>query len=232
MKQAIIYSRFSPRPNAEECESCEKQEDRCREYCEQQDYEIVAYHKDKATTGGLLYRPGLDKAINSLRSGMVMVVDRNDRLARDMLVSLTIRHRIDLRDATLEYADGSPGDCTPEGELFQNILAAFAAYERGRIRARLRNWAVQKKERGEWMGRPPIGWMIDPEDSTQLVENDIERQAIVRICDLNLDGYPSGQIANILTNEFGPCRGNPWSDRTVRRLINKHYNLATLEKLT
>ena len=32
MTIAIVYCLFSPRPNAEECDSCEKQEDRCRAY--------------------------------------------------------------------------------------------------------------------------------------------------------------------------------------------------------
>ena len=221
-RQAILYTRFSPRPNADECDSCEKQEERCRVYCQNHGLDVVDCFSDKEVSGGILDRPELSKAIIALRSGMVLVVDRNDRLARDMLVSLTIRYQVDRRDATLEYADGSPDDSTPEGELFQNILAAFAAYERGRIRARLRGWAAKKQERGEWMGRPPIGWMLDPEDSTQLVENETEKQAIIRICEMKLDGHPSGYIASVLSDEFGLCRGRPWSDRTIRRLITKH----------
>jgi DNA invertase Pin-like site-specific DNA recombinase len=222
MKQAIIYTRFSPRPNAEDCESCEKQGERCRAYCELKGHQVDGYHADKEVSGGDLCRPGLQKAINALQDGYVLVVDRSDRLARDMLVNLTIRHEVARQGATIEYADGSMVADTPEGELFQNILAAFAAYERARIRDRLRKWAAKKKAKGEWMGKPPIGWQLDPENSAQLVEHVTERQAIARACILKQDGCYSAEIAGILTEEFGPCRGNPWSPRTVRRMIEKH----------
>ncbi len=222
MKQAIIYTRFSPRPNAKDCDSCKKQAERCRIYCIQQGHRIAGLFEDKAVTGGVLDRPGLSKAIAALKPSYVLVVDRSDRLARDMLVNLTIRHQVDRQGATIEYADGSPADNTPEGELFQNMLAAFAAYERARIRARLKCWAVKKKENGEWMGRPPIGWMRDPEDSTQLIKNDAERQAIIKACELKaIHDWNSNATAEFLTS-IGPCRGKPWSDRTVRRMIKKH----------
>ena len=205
MKQAILYSRFSPRPNAEDCESCEKQKERCRAFCESKGYQVDGYFDDKEVSGGDLDRPGLQKAINALQEGYVLIVDpSSDRLARDMLVNLIIRHEVDRQGATIEYADGSMVADTPEGELFQNILAAFAAYERARIRDRLRKWAAKKKAKGEWMGRPPIGWQLDPEDSTQLIEHATERQAIARACDLKQDGYPSAEIANILSAEFWP----------------------------
>ncbi len=222
MKQAIISTRFSPRPNADECLSCERQEERCQAFCKSSGYAVKAVEHDRCASGGGLNRPGLAAAINALKSGDVLVVDCSDRLARDMLTSLTIRHEVERQGATIEYADGSPVDTTPEGELFQNMLAAFAAYERARIRARLKRWAAKKKAKGEWMGKPPVGWMIDPDDSAQLIENSTERQAITRACDLKQDGYPSIVIANILSEEFGPCRGRPWSDRTVRRLVKRY----------
>jgi len=221
-KQAILYTRFSPRPNAEDCESCEKQEERCRAFCEAKGYQVDGYEHDKEVSGGDLCRPGQQKAKNALQDGYVLVVDRSDRLARDMLVNLTIRHEVERKGATIAYADGSMVADTPEGELFQNILAAFAAYERARIRDRLRKWAAGKKAKGEWMGKPPIGWMRDPENSAKLIEHSTERQAITRACDLKSRSYTSIEIADILSREFGPCRGNPWSDRTVRRLVRKY----------
>lgn len=221
-KQAILYTRFSPRPNADECESCEKQEERCRAYCEAKGYQVDGYEHDKEVSGGVLDRPGLSKAIDALKPGSVLVVDRSDRLARDMLVNLTIRHQVERQGATIEYADGSMVADTPEGELFQNILAAFAAYERARIRDRLRKWAAGKKAKGEWLGKPPIGWMRDPEDKTQLIKNTHERIVIKAACSRKATGCSSGEIAKYLDSCYTPCRGKPWAPRTVRRMIEKH----------
>lgn len=218
-KQAIIYTRFSPRPNAENCESCEKQFHRCDVYCAQNGYDVPILYEDKAVSGGDLNRPGLSKAIAALKSGYVLVVDRSDRLVRDMLVNLTIRHEVERQGATIEYADGSMVADTPEGELFQNILAAFAAYERARIRDRLRKWAAEKKEKGEWLGKPPIGWLVD---SGKLIPSTHERQAIRLACELKACGIKSDMIAIELTKHHGLCRENPWSPRTIRRMIKKH----------
>ncbi len=113
-KQALIYTRFSPRPNAQECDSCEKQEERCRAYCQRQEYEVVAVHSDKAVSGKVFERPALQAVLESLEPDMVLVVDTSDRMARDMLVALTIRHEVDRTGAALEFADGSPTHSTPD----------------------------------------------------------------------------------------------------------------------
>jgi DNA invertase Pin-like site-specific DNA recombinase len=173
---------------------------------------------DKAVSGKRLDRPGLNAALAALKPGMVLVVDTSDRLARDMLVCLTIRFRIEQAGAQLEYADGSPDHNTPEGELFQNLLAAFAQYERRRFARRTKAGLAKKKANGEWLGRPPIGWQID-KVAKKLVRNEHEQLAIDFARRYAAAHQPSAWIALQLNTQFGPCRGKPWSDRTVRKLL-------------
>jgi len=223
-KQAIIYTRFSPRPNARECDSCEKQEERCWAYCEQKGYTIKAVRSDKDISGGNLNRLGLSQAIAMLDSSKVLVVDSSDRLARDMLVNLIIRHYVEQAGATIEFADGSPCEDTPEGKLFQNMLAAFAAYERDRIRMRTKNGLAKKRKNGErTTGKIPIGWKKDPKDPKRLVVCEQERQAILVACRLSREYKLSSDIiAKEIDDNLGPCRSKPWSARTVRKLIKRH----------
>jgi DNA invertase Pin-like site-specific DNA recombinase len=125
MKSAAIYTRFSPRPGANECLSNEKQEERCRAYCQNRGYEVVAVYADDAVTGGVFERPGLAAAIErlvSMEGDRVLVVDSVDRLARDMLVNLTIRHEVERAGGKLEFANGTTATETPEGRLFSHIL--------------------------------------------------------------------------------------------------------------
>lgn len=218
-KQAIIYSRFSPRPNADECKSNEKQEVRCRAYCETRGFTVADVFSDEAVSGKTLHRPGLAAAIAALQPGMVLVIDTADRLARDMLVSLTIHHQIEQRGAQIEVADGSPSRTTPEGKLFANILAAFAQYERERFARRTKAGLAKKKASGQWLGRPPIGWQIDGNGSKRLVEHPVEQVAITHARKCAANGLPSDAIAKWLTEAFGPCRGKPWSGRTVRKIL-------------
>lgn len=170
-------------------------------------------------SGNVLSRPGLAAAIEALEPGMVLVVDTVDRLARDMLVNLTIRHQVDKAGATIEFADGSPNEDTPEGKLFSHILSAFAAYERDRIAARTSAGLKRKQANGEWLGRPPVGYIVVDK---QLVENAFEQMAIKGIMRLSADeSYTSKDIAHRITQSYGLFRGNPWSARTVRKIINR-----------
>ncbi len=50
-KKAIIYSRFSPRRNEDECESIEAQFDFCRKWCRGNGVDIVAEFADRALSG-------------------------------------------------------------------------------------------------------------------------------------------------------------------------------------
>jgi DNA invertase Pin-like site-specific DNA recombinase len=66
MPLAVLYARFSPRPNPDERDSVEKQLERCRAYCEGHGYTVVAQHHDKDVSGERAdNRPGLQKAITA-----------------------------------------------------------------------------------------------------------------------------------------------------------------------
>ena len=224
LKQAIIYTRFSPRPNAAECDSCEKQYERCQALLDRKEYTNRGRYQDRAVSGGVLNRPGLLAALKGLKPGQVLVVDSSDRLARDMLVNLTIRQQVLDAGATIEYANGSPSEDTPEGKLLTNILAAFSAFERDRIRLRTKQGLDKKRKNGErTTGKVPIGWMLDPNDLKRLVVCKQERNAILRMVRMSMTlNATSTEIANWLNNCCSHCRGKPWSARTIRKLIKRH----------
>ena len=220
-EHAIIYCRFSPRPNVKDCDSCEKQAERCIAYWRAKDYgPCTAIYMDKDVSGGDLSRPRLNAAIEALKPGSVLLVDSSDRLARDLLVNLTIRQRVADAGATIEYANGSPAGTTPELRLMENILAAFSAYERDRIRLRTKQGLDRKRKNGErTTGKITIGDMIDPKNPKRLVRCEQERKAIIKACNYKAQGFASKYIAERLTDEIGFCRGKPWSPRTVRKII-------------
>ena len=220
-KQAVIYTRFSPRPNAKDCDSCEKQGERCQAYCKQRGYAWGCIHTDKNKSGSNLDRPALARAIDLLRFGEadILVVDSSDRLARDMLVYVTIESQVEQAGATIEFADGSPPGTTPEGKFFRHIMAGQAAYVRDCIRLRTKLGLEKKRKNGErTTGKIPIGWKLDPDNPKRLVVCGIERLAILRIFRLTSTGQTSSQIAI----QLGLCRGKPWSARTIRKLIKRH----------
>jgi len=219
MTKAIIYTRFSPRPN-DDCDSCEKQWDRCYAYCVEKDYdnEHIQDFSDRFVSGGDLNRPGLEQAINELQEGDVLVVDRTDRLARDMLVGLTIRARIQAKGARIEFADGSPSDTTAEGRLFQAILLAFAEYERERIRERTRAGLARKKAEGKHLGRVPYGCRRDGDGS--LVPEERERVIMDFVCACKRNHMAPAYIVNQVNALYGGIRGKQCTERTVRTILS------------
>lgn len=231
MRCGVIVTRFSDRPGAENCNSCEKQEERCLEYCEKNGIVVAPTHvyHDKAVSGGKLKRLELEAAIDAINPGYVMVIDRPDRLARDMLIALTISARVRAAGGTIEYADGSPSGSTPEEEFCANIMMAMAQYERERIRKWSRDAARKKQLECKRVGRLAIGWMLDLEDAERVIRCMPERDAIRDACRLHLAGVSWDGISRMLTHKFGPCRGKSWSARTIRRVVPRESYWACPE---
>lgn len=220
-KSCVLYARFSPRPDAEKCDSCEKQLDRCVVYAETK-YVIKSQWSDEGWSGAELVRPGLSHAISELKPGWVLVVDRTDRLARDMLVGYAIRKQIADVGATIEYADGTPAGDSPEEKFLQGIMLLVAAFERDRIVARTKAGMDRKRKKCERIGQIPIGWMIDPKDpeKKQLVNHEEECRVIKIICQEKSRGYSIKEITRDLN--CGSWANRKWNEKTVRRLWKKH----------
>ena len=67
-KHVVIYARFSPRPNAAECDSIEKQEQRLRAWAVAKDLPVDGSYSDADQTGGSTDgREGLQQALQHAR---------------------------------------------------------------------------------------------------------------------------------------------------------------------
>lgn len=223
MKHATIYARHSPRPDSKNCDSCEKQEDRCAAYCGDNGIQQNGVYRDEAISGGVLDRPGLSQAIRNLQPGWILLVDRPDRLSRELLDTLLIRRQVTEKKAEIVFADGSPtGVGSPEEVFFANILAALAAYERARIIHRCKEGKKRSRKEGKFCGgKLKIGWKMD--EGGRVVRCLEERKAIIGICLWAARGESSVEIADVLNNSrcYGLCRGKPWSARTIRKIISR-----------
>lgn len=227
MTEAIIYTRFSPRPNAKECDSCKRQDERCLDYCDKKGYRIRGSFKDEGVSGGTLIRPGLQGALDVLEAGTVLLVDSLSRLSRDLGISLAIEEQVEQAGATIEYADGTPCDNSPEGKLQRRILVCFAAFERDRIRLNTKRGIARNRAAGKKInGRIPTGMREDPKNPGMLMKCPRERQGILLACRLKRDGFrrDRDEIARLLNCYYsvGPYRGHPWSGRLIDKVIVRH----------
>jgi site-specific DNA recombinase len=224
MAQAVIYARFSPRPDAQDCDSVEKQIERCRAYCDAHSYEVIATKHDNDMSGGRAdNRPGLQAAIaKACKAKAVLVVYKLDRLARNTRDALDVLERLRKSKADLASLVEQINSRSPMGKFFFTQLAAFAELEREQIRARTSAAMRTYQADGRRMTRRdrcPFGKEPDPLDPSRLIDCPEEQAALERIRQLRAAGKGAKAIATALDIERVPCRGVQWHLTTVRRLL-------------
>jgi len=106
-------------------------------------------------TGAKRKRPELDKLLEQLRSGDVIVVAKYDRLARSLRNLLDIVEVIRERGAGFRSLAEDIDTTTPAGRLIFHVFASIAQFERERISERTREGLQAARARGRVGGRPP-----------------------------------------------------------------------------
>lgn len=221
--KAIIYARFSPRPNAEESESIETQVDYCRKHCEQHGWELAGEYSDRAISGDDEDRQGLWDAVDALRRGYVLVVLRLDRLARSVYLSEYIRRQVAQRKATIDAVQGGGNGDTPEEVFIRQVLQAEAEYAKKVTAARTKYAMLRHQATGRRMGSMlPYGWHQDPSNEALMVKDDGEQAAIERIVALRKSGLTLRGIVAALAAEKREFRGRPsFRHTTVSKILRR-----------
>lgn len=112
--------------------------------------------REKASGKDLGGRPQLEKAIDALGKGDVLVIAEWDRATRSMQDGVAIIERINARGAMIKVLDKPHLDLTtPIGRGFIAFLSALAEDERQRILKRANAGRVAARKRGARFGRKP-----------------------------------------------------------------------------
>lgn len=116
-------------------------------------------------TGTALKRPELDKLLDQLRDGDVIVVAKYDRLARSLRDLLDIVETIQERSAGFRSLAEDIDTTTPAGRLVFHVFASIAQFERERIAERTKEGLDAARRRGRVGGRPPA---LNPEQRAEV----------------------------------------------------------------
>ena len=113
-------------------------------------------YAEKASGRDTKGRPELERAIDRLGSGDVLVVAEWDRATRSMADGIALMQRVHGRGAAIKVLDKPHLDLTtPIGKGFLAFLSALAEDERERICARAAEGRRIAKENGATLGRKP-----------------------------------------------------------------------------
>ena len=144
----------------------------------------------------------------------IVVIEKMDRLARDLMVSESILADFKRKGITL-ISVMEPDLCSsdPTRVLMRHMLAAFAQYERSMIVAKLNAGRARNRSLGlKAEGRFPYGSHPKPPEEAEILEAMRQMKAA---------GMKLSWITKKL-NELGHMArgGKPWHPYTVSRIIN------------
>lgn len=164
MTRVVAYVRVSTDKQAEHGVSLDAQRERLRSYAKLYDLEIVEEIVDAGESAKTLARPGLQRALQSLREGRAdgLLVAKLDRLTRSVkdLGELVEDLFADGRFALLSVGE-QVDTRTAAGRLVLNVLGSVAQWERETIAERTRAAMRHMRERGEYVGgKPPYGYRV------------------------------------------------------------------------
>ncbi|AYO75837.1 recombinase family protein [Sphingobium yanoikuyae] len=110
---------------------------------------------EEAASGGRWDRPELQRMLDQLREGDVVVVWKLDRLSRSLKDLLHLLDRIETTDAGFRSLTENIDTTTPAGRMMMQMVGSFAEFERAMIRERTKAGLDQARSEGRVGGRRP-----------------------------------------------------------------------------
>lgn len=227
--KCILYARFSPRPNAEECESCESQLTDMKKYCSKRGYTVVAEYQDRALSGGDGWesRPGMFDAATACKRGCIFLVRNYHRLFRDTEKALVFRSMLERKGVEIRsiHEEAANGD-SPMSKMIRGVLLLVAEYQREIIRATTRSKMLQHQANGRRMSlQPPYGWMVDPLNPKSLAVCGVEQEYIKIMRKLRSRGLSYRKICRELESRgiFPRSGAKKWCHAVVKKAIERPY---------
>jgi DNA invertase Pin-like site-specific DNA recombinase len=166
----------------------------------------VEIHEEHAS-GGSRARPVLNRLLQSMKPGDVLVVVRLDRLARSLSHLLEVIETLEAKGAFFKSLHDPVDTTSPQGKFTLQVLGAAAELERALIRERTDAGLKAARAEGRVGGNPALK-RKDPE-------------AIRRVRDLRAKQYLA--MLNVTSREWLPTvrrmrPDHPWED--VVRVLN------------
>jgi DNA invertase Pin-like site-specific DNA recombinase len=106
-------------------------------------------YKDEDESGGKRNRPQLNKSLEHLRSGDVLVVCKLDRLTRSLVDLLDILKKVDAAGASFRSLGETFETETAAGKMMMNMIGCFAQFEREIIVERIKRGLAHARANGK-----------------------------------------------------------------------------------
>jgi DNA invertase Pin-like site-specific DNA recombinase len=219
MKTAFAYLRVSGRGQIDG-DGFVRQEQAIQQYAAANGYTVVQVFREEGVSGtkDLESRPALlDLLETTKETEGTVIIEKLDRLARDLMVSESILADFQRKGITV-VSVAEPDLCSSEPTriLMRQVMSAFAQYEKSMIVLKLRGARQRTKARtGRCEGAKAFGSL------------DGHRPTIDRILTLRNAGTAIDTIAEVLNAEGLKSKtGGQWYGSSVRNVILRERSAA------
>lgn len=194
---ALVYCRVSSDRQMQEGHGLDSQEQRCKKYASERNYEVEKVFRDSYTGGGdFMKRPAMAEMISFIESkpytNYVVIFDDTKRLARDHVEYWRLRNLFKSLEAEVESPNFSFGD-TEESWLQEAITAIFSDFERRSNKRQVNQKMRARLESGYWTFNSDVpGYKRkNLPDKTWILVRHEPKASIIKEA---LEGYANGRF--------------------------------------
>lgn len=190
------------------------------QFCEQHRLEMGPTYFDPGVSGTVdsLDRPFLAKLLDEANPGDCIVVERMDRLARDLIVQELLlaecrKRQIKVYSADGDFSDVASNEGDPTKVLIRQILGAVAQWEKSVLVMKMKAGADKKRrETGRCGGVAPYGELPGE-----------KRQLDIMLAIHFQQGASLASIAQHMNDQNYKTRsGKQWTKARVHNAISRH----------
>src|SRR6266849_2765917 len=221
--RTVAYLRVSTEKQADKGVSLEAQRAKVEAYAQLYDLELVDVVVDAGVSAKTLDRPGLQRALEMLKTGQAeaLLVVKLDRLTRSVvhLGQLVEEYLADGKWALLSVGE-QIDTRSAAGRLVLNVLASVSQWEREAIGERTSAAMQHKASVGEYTGGDvPYGYSLDS-DGDHLVENPEEQKVLSTARTLRGAGLSLRSVARELNAQgFRSRTGRQFAHVQIGRML-------------
>lgn len=219
--QAVSYLRVSGKGQVDG-DGFPRQRAAIARFCKAAKYDVIEEFRDAGVSGTkeLEGRPGLAALLDRIESNgvKVVIVERADRLARDLMISEVILDQLTQAGAKVLTADGadlSSAADDPTRTLIRQVLSSVAQFDKSVTVLKLRAARERLRRKGQRVeGRKPYGFRPDEQKI-------LDRMRLLRARPRGERPSYEGIAAQLNAEGHTTRYGKPWSRAGVFQVLSR-----------